>query len=164
MFRKPGDHPGKEADIWSLAAMMFRLLTGVLPFGVGFSVPVNITSGEREPWPKFMTSNSHFKTLSLSLQDIVERCLVVDPVVRPTAESLISELEQLCFSTASRRAGTVSGRKGLQGWITCDQGTEIFFHSDSVYSDSYLAVGARVSFTDFPGSPKPRAHPVAPVA
>ncbi|MEO5338753.1 MAG: serine/threonine protein kinase [Magnetospirillum sp. WYHS-4] len=27
MFREPGDHPGPAADIWSLGAMMFHLLT-----------------------------------------------------------------------------------------------------------------------------------------
>jgi serine/threonine protein kinase len=33
MFRRADDFVGTEADIWSLGAMMFRLITGVYPFG-----------------------------------------------------------------------------------------------------------------------------------
>ena len=59
MFRKRGEHPGQPADVWSVGALAFRLLTGTYPFGVGFEAAVNVGNRDRAAWPLFMTSNPH---------------------------------------------------------------------------------------------------------
>src|SRR4051794_18877591 len=74
MFRKSGDTVGAEADIWSLGAMMFRLLTGEFPFGEGMMVPVNVQNRTRSKWPLFMSS-TQFASLSESLKGLVDQCL-----------------------------------------------------------------------------------------
>ena len=163
MFRKAGDHPGKEADVWSLGAVMFHLLTGAVPFGVGFHAAVNVENGNRKAWPPFMTANFHFRGLSRELQELVESCLKKKPEDRPTAEGLVQALESVCFSDKPRVLGTVTGRNGSQGWIRPDGGGKIFFHSDSLYSDGPVGENRRVSFTAFPGSPRSRAHPVVTI-
>jgi serine/threonine protein kinase, bacterial len=75
MFRSPGVQPGREADIWSLGAMMFRILTGDYPFGVYLQAAVNVQNQKRAPWPEFMTHNPQYKPLAEQLQNLVERCL-----------------------------------------------------------------------------------------
>lgn len=163
MFRKPGDHPGKEADIWSLGAVMFHLLTGAAPFGFGFQAALNVGNDNREDWPHFMIANFHFRSLSQELQAVVESCLQKKPEKRPTAEQLVQTLETVCFSDKPRVLGTVIDRNGKQGWIRQDGGGKVFFHEDSLYTDTPVTKDRRVSFTAFAGSPRPRAHPVVPI-
>lgn len=161
LFRKPGDHPDKPSDIWSLGAMMFRLLTGSYPFDVGMMVPVNVMSGNRTAWPTFMTSNPQFAELSKELQKIVESCLVRNPEDRPAAGEIIRHCQALCFSTTMDKQGVIEAITSTYGRIRVDKGALVHFHINSVYGEAAPKATDRVMFASFPGSPFARAHPVS---
>lgn len=160
LFRQPGDHPGRASDVWSLGAMMFKLLTGEFPFGVAMMVPVNIKTGNRTAWPAFMRSKSQFVGLVDELQKIVESCLIEDETKRPAADDIVAACENLCLSTANR-SGVVDTVSGNTGRIRARGGGLVHFHVDSVYGSRALAVSDSVMFASYPGTPYPRAHPVS---
>lgn len=161
LFRKPGDHPDKPSDIWSLGAMMFRLLTGDYPFDVGMMVPVNVMSNNRTAWPPFMTSNPQFSGLSQELQRIVESCLVRKPEDRHTAEEIVKECQALCFATAIDKYGTVETLGSTFGRIRNSAGGLVHFHIHSVYGELPPKITDRVMFASYPGTPFARAHPIS---
>jgi serine/threonine-protein kinase len=161
MFRGPGDQVGKEADIWSLGAMMFRLLTGIYPFGEAMFVPVNIQNRTRAPWPSFMTVRGQFSPLARSLMDIVEECLSYDKDARPSAAELVRKCDDLCFFWSPRELGTIESINGQQCFLRSNQDRRrIFFHATSTYGQKAPRVGAKVLFSSHSGAPYPRAHPV----
>lgn len=162
MFRQPGDHPSKPVDIWSLGAMMFKLLTGTFPFGVNFHAAVNVKNNQREPWPEFMVKNRQFAPLARELQNLVEACLAYEADKRPTAEDVVQRCDQLCYLALDRVEGTVSNliQHGYSGFIV-GTGRQAFFSKDSSYGENgWPQVNDRVCFSVFPGSPHPRAHPI----
>ncbi|WP_186121591.1 serine/threonine-protein kinase [Burkholderia gladioli] len=163
MFRKPGEHPGQEIDIWSVGAMMFKLLTGEFPFGVYLEAAVNVKNRDRKPWPKFMTSNAQFTPLSLELQSIVDGCLSYDPSDRPTAEALVHKCQTLCYLALDREVGQIEKfiQNGFSGFIDAGY-PPVFFSMESVYGDAQpnMKANRTVCFSSFPGSPRRRAHPV----
>ena len=143
MFRKAGEYPGKSADIWSLGAMMFQLLTGKVPFGVYLQAAVNVQNQNREPWPAFMTS-------------------------KPSADELVEEISNLCFIGVDRQLGTVSRliQNGYSGFVEGDDLVTTFFSMESVYGNKRPSVGSnnRVCYAQFPGSPRHRGHPIIVVS
>lgn len=163
MFRKAGENPSTPMDIWSLGAMMFRLLTGEYPYGVYLEAAVNVKNQDRKPWPGFMTSNAQFAPLAKELQALVDACLEYDPKARPTAEELSRRCQDLCYLSVERREGNVSNliQNGYSGFIIGEAGTT-FFSMESAYGTRRPNTGLdnRVCFSSFPGSPRPRAHPV----
>jgi serine/threonine-protein kinase len=164
MFRQPGDHPGTPLDIWSIGAMMFRLLTGEYPFGVYLDAAVNVKNKTRLPWPGFMTSNPQFAPLSLELQGLVDRCLAYDAQDRPSADELVLSCSQLCYSTAVRETGTISRfiQNGYSAFVDGEHG-RVFSSMESVYGPRHpdLAGNRSVTYSKFPGLPAPRAHPLS---
>jgi serine/threonine-protein kinase len=163
MFRSPGDHPGREADIWSLGALMFKILTGEYPFGVYLQAAVNVQNRKRAPWPPFMISNPQYKPLSEQLQSIVENCLQYNPKDRPSADELKEKLSEICYINVYRTEGTVSNliQNGYSGFAN-DPNGGIFFSMESVYgtrrpSDS---TNNKICYSRFPGSPRYRGHPI----
>jgi serine/threonine-protein kinase len=134
MFRSPGEHPGREADIWSLGAMMFRILTGEYPFGVYLQAAVNVQNQKRAPWPAFMTRKAQYKPLAEHLQEVVEKCLTYDPAKRPSADELVKVISDLCYINVPRSEGTVSNliQNGYSGFAV-DAGGTVFFSMESVY-------------------------------
>ena len=162
MFRKPGENPGGSVDIWSVGAMMFRLLTGEYPFGVYLEAAVNVKNQERKKWPAFMTENAQFAPLSTELQAVVDRCLEYEPEKRPSAQDIAARCENLCYLAVDRYEGEVSNliQNGYSGFISGK--INAFFSMESVYGPSRPNTdnNNRVCFSSFPGSPKPRAHPV----
>lgn len=166
MFRQPGDRPGKPADIWSIGAMLFRLLTGEYPFGVNFEAAVNVKNQTRKDWPSFMTSKEQFRPLAKELQGIVESCLAYEADQRPSADDLVQTCSNLCYSTAERLECTVSEliQGGYSGTLTSPTGT-FFFSMQSAYGPKRpnLEAHNRVSVSLYPGSPRKRAHPVVVV-
>ncbi len=163
MFRSPGDHPGSEADIWSLGAMMFKMLTGDYPFGVYLQAAVNVQNQKRAPWPKFMTNNPQYKPLAEQLQNLVEQCLMYDPAKRPSADQLVKEISNTCYINVHRSEGSVSNliQNGYSGFANGDDGT-VFFSMESVYGvrRPSVAKNNRICYSQFPGSPRHRGHPV----
>lgn len=164
MFRKPGDHPGPEADIWSIGAMMFHLLAGDYPFGVYLDAAVNVKTGNRKPWPQFMTMNPQFVPLALELQKIVDSCLQSTPSLRPSADDLVALTEGLCYISEERKIATVDRiiQNGYSGFATSQAGDTVFFSMESLYgaSRSDVVPGGRICYCSFDGSPRNRAHPV----
>ncbi len=162
MFRQPGENPGESVDIWSIGAMMFKLLTGEFPFGVYLEAAVNVKNKERKKWPSFMTYNPQFAPLAKELQGVVDSCLEYDPDARPSALGIAQKCEELCYLTIERYEGTVQNliQNGYSGFIAGNE--TVFFSMDSVYGTSKpnTEENKHVCFSSFPGSPRPRAHPV----
>lgn len=163
MFRSPGDHPGKAADIWSLGAMMFKILTGEFPFGVYLDAAVNVKNQTRKKWPAFMTVNPQYKPLALDLQNTIDRCLDYDPNKRPSADQLVKEFSGLCYINVHRSEGTVTNliQNGYSGFTTDSDGG-VFFSMESVYGlrKPSAIKQSRVCYSRFPGAPRYRGHPI----
>lgn len=161
MFRKAGEYPGPKLDVWSIGAMMFRLLTGQYAFGEGFEAVANVKMGARTPWPSFMTTNPQFSVYSKALQQLVESCLGETPDLRPTAHELAMSCEDLVSFGGQRYTGVIDRRLNIaKGIILADTGEQVFFHRDSIYGTKTITPGTKVSFYASPGSPFRRAHPI----
>ena len=154
---------GKPADVWSLAAMSYELMSGLKPFGPGakalaavlrspIPVPARPAQLERKP---------QFEPLGDELYGLICSCLLADPSARPTAAQLAKRCESLCYSVSHRFNGRCNyiHPRGAMGQITIANGDKIFFNMDSVYGDR-PEVESNVCFSAFPGQPLPRAHPV----
>lgn len=163
MFRKPGEYPGKEIDVWSLGAMMFRLLTGNFPFGEYLEAAVNVRTKQRGLWPGFMTANSQYRNLSEELKKIIEECLQYEPDHRPSASQLSELCGDLCYFASKRHFGTVSNfiQNGYSGFANGAAG-KVFFSMQSVYGPERpnTANHSKICYSQSPGWPHPRAHPV----
>jgi serine/threonine-protein kinase len=163
MFRSPGDHPGTEADIWSLGALMFKMLTGDYPFGVYLQAAVNVQNQNRAPWPIFMTSHPQYRPLAEELQKLVEECLAYDPAKRPSADQLVKILSDVCYINVDRSEGNVDNliQNGYSGFASGGDGT-VFFSMESVYGIRRPSINQnnRICYSQFPGSPRQRGHPV----
>jgi serine/threonine protein kinase, bacterial len=164
MFRSDALRPDKPADIWSLGAMMFKLLTGQVPFGVYLEAAVNVKNQQRKEWPDFMTRKSQYKKVAIDIKDVVDKCLDYDPENRPTADELTEKIGSICYINQDRMTGRINNmiQNGFSGFITAEDGASVFFSKESVYGPKSASAkaGDEVVFSCFPGSPKPRAHPV----
>jgi len=154
---------GKPADVWSLAAMAYELMSGNKPFGPG---PTALAAVLRSPIPvpprpAQLDCKPQFEPLGDELYSLICSCLLADPSARPAAAQLAKYCESLCYSVSNRFNGRCNyiHQRGAMGQITAANGDKIFFNMDSVYGDRPV-VGSRVSFSAFPGQPLPRAHPV----
>lgn len=161
MFRKQGDKLTCALDIWSIGAMMFKLLTSEYPFGVYFDAAVNVKNKQRLPWPSFMTANPQFAPLARELQEIVDSCLNHDPTKRPTAEDLVSRCQNLCYQFSERHVATVNRliQNGASGFAS-NSAHSIFFSTHSIYGNTPVTGSSVISYSKFPGHPADRAHPV----
>jgi serine/threonine-protein kinase len=150
---------GTPADVWSIGAMMFELLTGAKPFGVGLKVIAKILEAKPPEFPTFLTSNAQFAPLSNQLIQIVLQCLQKEPSARPTADALVEQCGTLCYPVETRCIGTV--RDILHGsWGFIDvEGEDVFFHLDCVYGDRPQS-GDNVMLSKFRGGGAWRALPV----
>ncbi|QHE84897.1 serine/threonine-protein kinase [Hydrogenophaga sp. BPS33] len=155
----------QAADIWSLGAMIFHLLTGQQPFGAGLRAVQKIMAAERPVAPAFVLRNPQFSPLAAELLDMTYACMQKDPKARPSADDLVARCGALCYTVAPRVEGVVA-RVDYQsyGFITSDIG-RVFFHMDSVFgTPPKLVVGDRVLFSPYAGGGAPRAYPVLKIA
>lgn len=148
------------ADIWSVGAMMFHLLSGEPPFGTGLKAVSKILAADPPSAPRFVTENPQFSPLAKQVLELALACLQRDPASRPTADNLVSRCGSFCYSMAPRRTGVVKRIDyGSWGFIATESG-DVFFHVTSIYGPTRLAVGDEVVFACFEGGGAPRAHPI----
>jgi serine/threonine protein kinase len=153
---------GKPADIWSLGAMMYELLSGQKPFGSDvYNVVRKLIEAEPPLQPPCIDEKLQFQLLGNELYALILECLKKNPEERPTADELVQQCEKLCYPVVERLTGQCTSLHSTYDWgfIQSDSGDNVFFHFDSVYGDKPV-VGSRVCFSAFPGEPNPRAHPV----
>jgi serine/threonine-protein kinase len=153
----------ESADVWSVGALVYTLLTGNKPYGTGLKAVAKIVEARPPEFPAFLTSKAQFKLLVQDLRKLIELCLQKEPSKRPTADTLVEECGKLCYPIATRQFGIV--RKLLYSGGTCgfiaSEGDDVFFHQESVFGQaSTVSVGDHVMFSRFPGGGAARAHPV----
>jgi serine/threonine-protein kinase len=161
MFRKKGDNITCALDIWSIGAMMFKLMAGEYPFGVFLDAAVNVKTQNRLDWPLFMTANPQFSPLCRELQSIIDSCLEYDPAKRPTADNLVKMSQNLCYQTSERHEATVDKliQNGYSGFASNPQHS-VFFSIHSLYGASRVPSGSKITYSKFPGNPNASPHPV----
>jgi len=154
---------GPPADVWSLGAMMFHLLSGATPFGSGLAAVRKIQEAAPPPTPAFMTANPQFAPLATELMNLALSCLNKNPAARPTADQIVTQCGRLCYSLEPRSEGVI-GRidYGKYGFINTE-GPDVFFHISSVYGPKIAQVGSSVIFASYDGGGARRAHPVVVV-
>jgi eukaryotic-like serine/threonine-protein kinase len=150
---------GTSADIWSLGAMMYHLLTGDYPFGQGLNAVPKIINAVLPQPPAFLFSNPQFSPLAAELIQIARECMTKNPGNRPTADQLVDKFSNLCYSVAVRARGTVEDFLfNAYGYISSENG-RVFFHKECVYG-VMPKVGENVLFSCYDGGGAPRALPV----
>jgi eukaryotic-like serine/threonine-protein kinase len=150
---------GKPADIWSIGAMMFRVLTGNYPFGTGLKAVPLILAAIRPEVPAFVTGNVQFAPLAKAIVEIIFSCLEKDPAKRPTADQLVFECSQLCYTSQERTRGVIKTfLHGAYGFIRTNS-NDVFFHKDSVFGE-LPKVDDAVIFASYDGGGARRALPV----
>lgn len=151
----------RQADIWSLGALAYELISGEKPFGTGLKAVPAILAGKI---PALKPAQSQFETTRSELYELIERCLIVDPAGRINADELVEECENLCYPTTEREFGVVYRfNNGAWGFIELEKGSSVFFHVDSVFGRQKIKVGDRVSFARHKGGGSDRAFPVVKV-
>lgn len=155
---------GKPADVWSLGAMAFELMSGTKPFGAGLIAVQKILAGSLPSIPGIVTSNLQFKPSGDELYALIQKCMQIDPAKRPTADDLVTECEQLCYPITAREFGTVTSvNNRYWGFITPDSGKSVFYHVESMYGHDRMALKDRVWFARHPGGRNDRAFPILKV-
>lgn len=153
---------GAPADVWSIGAMMYQLLTGNYPYGQGLKAVPLIMAAQPPAVPAFLTSNPQFSSLAKELMDLALSCLKKNPQDRPTADQLVSRCSDLCYTSSPRRRGVVTDfQYSAFGFIRV-QNENVFYHKDCVYGP-LPAVGDEVIFSSYVGGGAHRALPVVKV-
>ncbi len=151
---------GAKADVWSLGAMMYHLMCGETPYGVGLRAVRAILAAERPTTPGFFTSNPQFAPLANQIMELIFSCLKRDPNERPTADELVVSCGSLCYTPSPRREGRIKRIDySSYGFISTATG-DVFYHNESVYGPERLQINDHVLFSSFDGGGADRAHPV----
>ena len=154
----------KPADIWSISAIVYELLSGNKPFGKGPASIPKILIG-RPPPPPAQIAASQFKGLGGELHALIIKCLAKDAVDRPSADELVKECSTLCYALDHYELGTISkNHNSYVGFINETEGRDLMYHRDSFYGDATRSVGDRLWFGRHPGGNNDRAFPIVKVA
>lgn len=150
------------ADVWSIGAMMYELLTGEKPFGSGLRAVSKIVAAVPPSFPSFVTENKQLKPLANDVMELILLCLQKDPCQRPVADDIVEHCGRLFYPIVKRQLGDVDTIKhNAWGFIDVD-GTDVFFNVGSVYGEK-VEVGDKVMLSQFPGNGAWRAHPVVKI-
>lgn len=150
---------GSPADIWSIGAMMYHLLSGEYPFGQGLRAVPKIVAAILPIPPRFLTSNPQFAPLASELLALAFSCMAKDPKARPTADELVTKCSELCYTSTTRHRGKVGDYVfNAFGHINSQQG-RVFYHRECVYG-VHPKIDDDVLFASYDGGGSPRALPV----
>ncbi|TWC38621.1 serine/threonine-protein kinase [Pseudomonas sp. SJZ079] len=150
---------GAPADIWSIGAMMYHLLSGNYPFGQGLKAVPQIIAAQPPAIPVFLSSNPQFSPLASELMGLAISCLKKNPQDRPTGDQLVSRCSELCYTSSPRFRGVVRDFQfSAFGFIKTLSG-DVFYHRNCVYG-ALPAVGEEVMFSRYVGGGADRALPV----
>ncbi|MGO8996803.1 MAG: serine/threonine-protein kinase [Polyangiaceae bacterium] len=86
-----------RADVYAVGVILFRMITGVLPFD-DVSMQEILLRNTVEPPPDVRTL---VPTLAPAMAGVVARCLAIDPVERPAATQVASELTVLADASGA---------------------------------------------------------------
>jgi serine/threonine-protein kinase len=140
-------------------------MSGKKPFGAGYKAVPAIMAAKPPPVPNTIRSGAQFRPAGEELYKLLTACLHRDPGKRPDADELVSNCEKLCYPNTPRELGTITKfDNGFWGFIAADQGSDVFFHIQSVFGDRNLKAGDRVWFARHPGGGSDRAFPLIKVA
>ncbi|WP_115529370.1 serine/threonine-protein kinase [Xanthomonas dyei] len=153
----------QAADIWSIGAMMYHLMAGFAPFGVGLKAVRNILAADKPIPPSFLVQNPQFRPLSEAVIVLAQGCMQKEPSARPTADQLVQACGNLCYNSSPRHFGVIK-RIDYQkyGFIQTD-GADVFFHLNSCYGPDVVRQGDHVLFSSYEGGGAYRAYPVMKV-
>jgi serine/threonine-protein kinase len=152
----------RPADVWSLGAMAFEMLTGNRPFGGNYAAVPLIQAAQVPPLPASLTEKLQFAALAKEIYAVITKCLVRDLAQRPTADDLVRLCSDLCYSVMPREFGTIGYMPfPSNGFINRPGQVDVFFHQDSV-PEGQVGPGQKVWFSRHPGEPRERALPVVP--
>lgn len=146
-------------DIWSIGAMMYHLLTGLLPYGSGLRAVRKILEAIPPTFPAFITTNPQFSLLGSQIQTLILQCMQKNPDDRPTADELVKLTSSLCYPISSRLEGIVRKFEYNAWGFISSSGADVFFHVSSIYG-ARPGLGDRVVFSKYKGGGAERAHPV----
>lgn len=153
---------GMPADIWALGALCYWLVAGNPPFGTGLVAVGKILGNDKPSTPTSFGKLKKLALLEAKLWALINMCLERDASKRPTADGLVSKLEELCYSTHQRIEGVVT-RVGIannrQACFIQANDKPYFFNSGAAFLGfgNGVSVGQRVSFSPYQGHPHPRA-------
>lgn len=155
---------GQAADVWSLAAIIYELLSGSRPFGQGNNAIAKILAGKLPPLP-IQFGNSQFRAGGKELYDTLLECFKKDPADRITAAQLAERCTTLCYADEQYETGSISLRRNsYTGFIAAKQGRSLMYHRDSFYGDQSHSEGDELWFARHPGGSNDRAMPVVKLA
>lgn len=161
-----GVQNSRASDIWAFGAIMYEVMSGKKPFGNGLKAVPSIMVAKPPQRPQ-QIDRPQFQSLGNQLYQLIISCLTLDPLLRPSADALVEQCANLCYTWMPRRTGRI--KKYLHanyGFIEpFDDGEDVFFHVESIYRNGPKpAVDDFVCFGHYRGVPRDRAFPICVIS